>query len=156
MEISEGQLRHVEGLEDLRRDFTNKKAHLYTKLVEEMNKHIYHSSTTEVLSNFQRNNSARISSNQIQSPFQRNVVRKSADRIEANNKAKKALFEISQNGFVDEDLEIIDDTTLLDPEINSTYFIGIIGLIIKFYSMIGTSRINQPIVSWRTLFKYSI
>lgn len=127
IEISEGQLKKVEGLADLRQDFTNKKVHLYTKLIEEMNKHIYHSSTTEVLSNFQRNNSTRISSNQIQhSPFQRNVVRKSADRIEANNKAKKALHEISQNGFVDEDLEIIDDTTLLDPEINSTYFIGII------------------------------
>lgn len=126
IEIAEGQLLHVDGLEDLRRDFTNKKVHLYTKLIEEMNKHIYHSSTTEVLTNFQRNNSTRISSNQIQSPFQRNVVRKSADRIEANNKAKKALLEISQNGFVEEDLEIIDDTTLLDPEINSTYFIGII------------------------------
>lgn len=126
MEIAEGQLKKVEGLDDLRQDFTNKKVHLYARLVEEMNKHIYQSSTTEVLSNFQRNNSTRISSNQIQSPFQRNVVRKSADRIEANNKAKKALMEISQNGFVDEDLEIIDDTTLLDPEINSTYFIGII------------------------------
>lgn len=126
IEIAEGQLKRVEGLDDLRQDFTNKKVHLYTRLIEEMNKHIYHSSTTEVLSNFQRNNSTRISSNQIQSPFQRNVVRKSADRIEANNKAKKALLEISQNGFVDEDLEIIDDTTLLDPEINSTYFIGII------------------------------
>jgi exocyst complex component 4 len=94
--------------------------------VEEMNKHIYHSSTTEVLSNFQRNNSARISSNHIQSPFQRNAVRKSADRIEANNKARSALQEITLNGFVDRDLEIIDDITLLDPEINSTYFIGII------------------------------
>ena len=103
IEIAEGQLKNVEGLDDLRRDFTNKKTHLYTRLVEEMNKHIYHSSTAEVLSNFQRNNSTRISSNH--SPFQRSIVRKSADRIEANNKAKKALQEISQNGFVAEDLD---------------------------------------------------
>ncbi|XP_070492130.1 exocyst complex component 4 [Chironomus tepperi] len=126
IEISENQLKAVEGLDELRQDFLNKKVHLYTRLVEEMNKHIYHSSTTEVLSNFQRNNSARISSNHIQSPFQRTTVRKSADRIEANTKAKKALQEISQNGYVERDLEIIDDITLLDPDINSTYFIGII------------------------------
>lgn len=127
IEISQKQMREVEGLNDLRQDFENKKVQLYNKLVEEMNRHIYHSSTTEVLTNFQRNNSARISSsNQFQSPFQRNTVRKSADRIEANNKAKKALQEISLNGFVDHDLEIVDDITLLDPEINSTYFIGII------------------------------
>lgn len=126
IDISQNQMREVDGLSDLRQDFDNKKVHLYNKLVEEMNRHIYHSSTTEVLNNFQRNNSARISSNQLQSPFQRNTVRKSADRIEANNKAKKALQEISQNGFVDHDLEIIGDISLLDPEINSTYFIGII------------------------------
>lgn len=103
VEIAESQLKHVEGLEDLRRDLGKKKVQLYSRLVEEMNKHIYHSSTAEVLSNFQRNNSARISSNQAQ-PFQREKVRKSADRIEANNKAKRALLEISQNGFVKEDL----------------------------------------------------
>jgi exocyst complex component 4 len=102
VEIAEGQLKHVDGLEELRKDLNNKKVQLYNRLVEEMNKHIYHSSTAEVLSNFQRNNSARISSNQVQ-PFQRDKVRKSADRIEANNKAKKALQEISQNGFVQED-----------------------------------------------------
>lgn len=147
IKIAEGQLIHVDGLDDLRKDFSNKKTHLYAKLIEEMNKHIYHSSTTEVLSNFQRNNSTRISSNQIQSPFQRNVVRKSADRIEANNKAKKALLEISQNGFVDEDLEIIDDTTLLDPEINSTYFIGIIvecfALLNKIPESVDTMRVQM-------------
>lgn len=146
--IAEGQLKRVEGLDDLRQDFAHKKVHLYTRLIEEINKHIYHSSTTEVLSNFQRNNSTRISSNHIQSsPFQRTVVRKSADRIEANNKAKKALLEISQNGFVDEDLEIIDDTTLLDPEINSTYFIGIIvecfALLNKIPESIETMKVQM-------------
>lgn len=126
IDIAENQLKCVEGLDELRQDFMNKKVHLYTRLVEEMNRHIYHSSTTEVLTNFQRNNSTRISSNHIQSPFQRTAVRKSADRIEANTKAKKALQEIIQNGFVERDLEIVDDITLLDPEINSAYFIGII------------------------------
>jgi exocyst complex component 4 len=142
VEIAESQLKHVDGLEDLRRDLNNKKVQLYNRLVEEMNRHIYHTSTAEVLSNFQRNNSARISTNQA-TPFQREKVRKSADRIEANNKAKKALQEISQNGFVQEDFGELDaldspnltnspppfpeeDTNLLDPDINSTYFIGII------------------------------
>jgi hypothetical protein len=107
VEIAESQLKHVDGLEDLRRDLNNKKVQLYNRLVEEMNRHIYHTSTAEVLSNFQRNNSARISTNQA-TPFQREKVRKSADRIEANNKAKKALQEISQNGFVQEDFGELD------------------------------------------------
>lgn len=128
IEMSEGRLKDVEGLNDMRQDFEKKRSLLYDKLVEELNKHIYLTSTTEVLSNFQRNNSTRISSNNThQSPFQRNFIRRSADRIEANNKAKKALFEIAQNGYLDVDKsEIIDDTNLLDPDINSTYFIGII------------------------------
>jgi exocyst complex component 4 len=119
--IAEDKLKKVEGLEELRRDFNSKKTQLYNKLIEEMNKHIYHSSTHEVLSNFSRNNSARIST---QSPFQRSVMRKSADRIEANTKARKALMEISENGFLEEDLE--EDTNLLEPEVNTTYFIGVI------------------------------
>lgn len=149
IEISQNELKTVEGLDDLRQDFENKKVHLYNKLVEEMNRHIYHSSTTEVLTNFQRNNSARISSNQNQSssPFQRTTVRKSADRIEANNKAKKALIEINQNGFIDRDLEIIDDITLLDPEINSTYFIGIIvesfALLNKVPESVETTKVQM-------------
>lgn len=131
IEMSQGQLKDVEGLNDMRLDFEKKRSLLYDKLVEELNKHIYLTSTTEILSNFQRSNSTRISSNNNnthhQSPFQRNFVRRSADRIEANNKAKKALFEIAQNGYLDIDKsEIIDDTNLLDPDINSTYFIGII------------------------------
>ena len=125
--MSEGQLKEVDGLKDMRMDFENKRTELYNKLIEELNKHIYQTSTTEILSNFQRNNSTRISSNTVPSQFQRNFVRKSADRIEANNKAKKVLLEISQNGYLDVDKsEIIDDTNLLDPDINSTYFIGII------------------------------
>lgn len=129
IEMSQGRLKDVEGLNEMRQDFEKKRTLLYDKLIEELNKHIYLTSTTEVLSNFQRNNSTRISSNNTHqpSPFQRNFIRRSADRIEANNKAKKALFEISQNGYLDVDKsEIIDDTNLLDPDINSTYFIGII------------------------------
>lgn len=119
--IADEKLKKVDGLDDLRRDFNNKKTQLYNKLIEEMNRHIYHSSTTEVLSNFSRNNSARIST---QSPFQRSSTRKSADRIEANTKAKKVLSEITENGFLKQDLE--EDTNLLDPEVNTTYFIGVI------------------------------
>ncbi len=128
IEMSGGQLQDVEGLNEMRLEFEEKRTLLYDKLVEELNRHVYLTSTTEVLSNFQRNNSTRISSsNTQQSPFQRNFIRRSADRIEANNKAKKALFEIAQNGYIDVDKsEIIDDTNLLDPDINSTYFIGII------------------------------
>lgn len=125
IELSEGRLKEVDGLQELRQDFENKRNILYDKLIEELNKHIYQTSTAEILSNFQRNNSTRISNNN--QPFQRNFVRRSADRIEANQKAKKVLQEISQNGFLDVDKsEIIDDTNLLDPDVNSTYFIGII------------------------------
>jgi exocyst complex component 4 len=98
LKISEGQLKGVEGLNDLRNDFSNKKQMLYTKLIEELNKHLYQTSTQELLNSFQRQNSTKTSA--YTSPFQRTVLRKSAERIEANSKAKKALFDISQNGKV--------------------------------------------------------
>jgi exocyst complex component 4 len=126
IDASEVQLKDVEGLADLRQDFQNKREHLYAKLMEELNKHLYESSTAEIYNSFQRQSSMR-NSNYGASPFQRNMLRKSAERVEANNKARKALFEISQNGFTDIDKsEIIEDTELLDPDVNSTYFIGII------------------------------
>ncbi|XP_058822636.1 exocyst complex component 4-like isoform X2 [Topomyia yanbarensis] len=130
IEVTEGPLKDVEGLNDLRQDFENKRQQLYGKLLEELNKHLYVSSTAEVLQSFQRQSSGRNSqytASTAASPFQRNVLRRSAERMEANTKARRALFEIAQNGYLDVDKsEIIEDTDLLDPDVNSTYFIGII------------------------------
>jgi exocyst complex component 4 len=85
LNISEGQLKGVKGLADLRNDFSNKRQMLYTRLIEELNKHLYQTSTQELLS-FQRQNSTTKGS-AYTSPFQRTtVLRKSAERIEANSK----------------------------------------------------------------------
>ncbi|XP_055641900.1 exocyst complex component 4 isoform X2 [Toxorhynchites rutilus septentrionalis] len=132
IETTEGPLKEVEGLNDIRQDFQNKRQQLYSRLLDELNKHLYVSSTAEVLQNFNRQASGRNSQHANNatsgaSPFQRNVLRRSAERIEANTKARKALFEIAQNGYLDVDKsETIEDTDLLDPDVNSTYFIGII------------------------------
>ncbi|XP_063710115.1 exocyst complex component 4 [Culicoides brevitarsis] len=125
IKLSKTTLREVEGLSDLRQDFENKRNMVYNKLIEELNKHLYHSSTSVIFTSFQRQGSTRGSN--LASPFQRNMIRRSAERIEANTKARKALFEIQQNGYIDVDKsEIIEDTELLDADVNSTYFIGII------------------------------
>uniref|UniRef100_A0A182VMC0 Exocyst complex component Sec8 n=1 Tax=Anopheles merus TaxID=30066 RepID=A0A182VMC0_ANOME len=128
IETTDGKLKGVEGLNDLRQDFQNRRQQLYGKLLEELNKHLYVSSTADVLQNFQRQASGRNSQYAAgTSPFQRNVLRRSAERVEANTKARKALFEISKNGFLDVDKsEIIEDTELLDPDVNSSYFLSII------------------------------
>lgn len=120
---SNGQLQCIEGLSDLRQDLELRKSKLYAKLIEELNTYLYHSTTGDVLTNFQRQGSARSSA--YSSPFQRNVIRRSAERAEANSKIRKALFEMAQ-GYDLEKTEIIDDTDLLDPDLNSTYFLGII------------------------------
>uniref|UniRef100_A0A182NRV9 Exocyst complex component Sec8 n=1 Tax=Anopheles dirus TaxID=7168 RepID=A0A182NRV9_9DIPT len=128
IETTDGKLRGVEGLNELRQDFQNRRQQLYGKLLEELNRHLYVSSTVDVLQNFQRQASGRNSQYAAgASPFQRNVLRRSAERVEANTKARKALFEISKNGFLDVDKsEIIEDTELLDPDVNSSYFLSII------------------------------
>lgn len=98
--LSKTTLREVEGISELRHDFENKRNLIYSKLLEELNKHLYHSSTSSIFTNFQRQGSTR-GSNIVASPFQRNIIRRSAERVEANTKARKALFEISQNGMED-------------------------------------------------------
>lgn len=135
IERSEGTLKCVEGLNDLRTDLELRKNQLYTKLIDELNKHLYHMCGTEILSNFQRQRSARASNNSsaaagtnnnfFASPFQRSITRRSAERAEANTKIRKALFEMAQGYDLDK-TEVIDDVELLDPDLNATYFIGII------------------------------
>lgn len=122
--LGDGPLREVDGLHELRIDLDLRKNQLYSKLIEELSKHLYQSSTLDALSSFNRQSSGRGSSNYA-SPFQRNMMRRSAERIEANTKVKRALFEMAQ-GFDIEKSEIIENADLLDPELNSTYFIGII------------------------------
>lgn len=125
VKISTSELKEVDGLNDLRNDFENKRNLIYTTLLLELNKHIYHSNTAAIFTNFQRQGSTR--NNNLASPFQRNIIRRSAERVEANTKARKALYEISQSGYIDVDkAEIVEDTELLDVDVNATYFIGII------------------------------
>lgn len=126
IDLSNGRLRDVEGLADLRQDLDNRKNQLYMKMIEELNRHLYHSSTAETLSNFQRRaSSTRRSDNHLVSPFQRNVMRRSTERAEANAKIRKALFEMAQ-GFDVEKTEVIEDSELLDADLSRSYFIGII------------------------------
>lgn len=126
IDLSNGRLRDVEGLSDLRHDLDTRKNQLYLKMIEELNKHLYQSSTEETLSNFQRRaSSTRRSDNNLVSPFQRNVIRRSTERAEANAKIRKALFEMAQ-GFDVDKTEIIDDSELLDTDLSRSYFIGII------------------------------
>lgn len=103
--MSKTSLREVEGLSDLKHDFENKRNLVYTKLMEELNKHLYHSSTNVIFTSFQRQGSTRGSN--LVSPFQRNMIRRSAERIEANTKARKALFEIQQNGKCESSKKLI-------------------------------------------------
>lgn len=126
IDLSNGRLRDVEGLSDLRQDLDNRKNQLYLKMIEELNRHLYQLSTADALSNFQRRaSSTRRSDNNLVSPFQRNVMRRSTERAEANAKIRKALFEMAQ-GFDVEKTEVIDNSELLDTDLSRSYFIGII------------------------------
>lgn len=145
--LGEGPLRDVDGLNDLRNDLEVKKNQLYAKLIDEMIKLLYHTSTMDALTNFHRQGSGR-GSNFGASPFQRNVLRRSAERAEANQKVKRALFEMTQKFDVDK-TEIIDSSDLADPELNLTYYIGIIvecfGLLKKVPDSIETIKLQmQP------------
>ena len=123
--LGDGPLRDVEGLNDLRQDLNSRRNQLYIKLLEEINKHLYQQSTLDVITAIPLKQGSGRFNNSFSSPFQRNVLRRSAERAEANTRVKKALFEMSQ-GFDIDKTEIIDDVELLDPDLNSTYFIGII------------------------------
>lgn len=124
--LGNGRLRDVEGLNDLRNDLNARRDHLYTKLIEELNKHLYQASTSDTISSFQRiGSSTRNNSANYISPFQRNNIRRSTERAEANSKVRRALFEMSQ-GFDVDKTEIIEDPELLDTDLNTSYFVGII------------------------------
>lgn len=123
--VGEGALKEVEGLNDLRHDLEVRKNQLYGKLLEELAKYLYHVNTSEFLSGFQRQGSGRNSSYAV-SPFQRNPLRKSAERAESNSKVRRALFEMQQGAFDVDKTEILEDGEMVDAELNSTYYIGII------------------------------
>lgn len=126
IDLGNGRLRDVEGLNDLRNDLNTRRDQLYSKLVEDLSKHLYQVSTSDAISSFQRmGSSSRNSNATYTSPFQRNNIRRSTERAEANSKVRKALFEMSQ-GFDVDKTEIIEDPELLDTDLNTSYFIGII------------------------------
>lgn len=124
IELNNGPLKAVEGLVDVRNELESHRTQLYNKMIEELNKHLYSTSSMEVLTNFQREGSARNSS--FASPFQRNFIRRSAERAEVNTKIRKALFEMAQRSDTDTTEILTENTDLLDPDLNATYFLGII------------------------------
>lgn len=120
-------LQQVEGLSDLRKDLKLKQAQLYNKLHEELNRYLYHlPSQDHLTTSFRRHGSARGSGTTAAaaSPFQRNVLRKSAERAEANSKVRKALLEMTQ-GFDIDKTEVLGEEEIADTELNQTYFFGI-------------------------------
>lgn len=126
--LSDGPLQQVEGLSDLRKDLKLKQAQLYNKLHEELNRYLYQMPNQDHLVSFRRHGSSRGSSTNHHissaSPFQRNVLRKSAERAEANSKVRKALLEMSQ-GFDIDKTEVLSEDEIVDTELNQTYFFGI-------------------------------
>lgn len=126
IDLSNGRLRDVEGLSELRQDLNTRRNQLYQRMIDELNKHLYQLSTSDALTDFQRRGSStRYSNNQLTSPFQRNIMRRSTERAEANAKIRKALQEMA-HGFDVDKTEVIDDSELLDNELITSYFIGII------------------------------
>lgn len=126
--LSDGPLQQVEGLSDLRKDLKLRQQQLYNKLHEELNRYLYQMPSQDHLSLFRRHGSARGSNNlgAGASPFQRNVLRKSAERAEANAKVRKALLEMTQAGGFDlEKTEVLGEDEIVDTELNQTYFFGI-------------------------------
>lgn len=123
--LSDGPLQQVEGLSDLRKDLKLKQQQLYNKLHEELNRYLYQMPNQDHLQSFRRHGSARGSSSAFgASPFQRNVLRKSAERAEANSKVRKALLEMT-HGFDIEKSEVLAEDEIVDTELNQTYFFGI-------------------------------
>lgn len=154
--LGEGPLREVEGLDDLRLDLETRKTQLYTKLIEELTKLLYHTSTVDALTNFQRQGSGR-NSNLSVSTFQRSSLRRSAERAEANLKIKKALTEMQQKVDADK-VEILDSSELMDPELNMTYYMGIIvecfGLLKKVPESIEVNRNRLLLFIYLFIFLY--
>lgn len=134
VQLANGPLSPIEGLSDLRQDLELRSKQLYGKLIEELNKHIYQMSTAETLSNFHRHGSTRNSNfanlpatsgtaGSTLSPFQRSGVRRSAERVAANQKMRKVLVEMTAQGqnFDLQKSDIVEDTDLLDED--ASFFI---------------------------------
>lgn len=124
--LANGPLGPIEGLSDLRADLQQRSQLLYTRLIEELHKHVYQLSTAETLSNFHRHGSTRnsnFSQTSAPSPFQRNGVRRSAERAAANQKMRRVLAELSAQGAAYDirNSELIENTDLLDAD--ASFFI---------------------------------
>lgn len=128
-QLANGPLGPIEGLSDLRTDLQQRTHLLYTRLIDEVHKHVYQLSTAETLSNFHRHGSTRnshlgaASAAAAASPFQRNGVRRSAERAAANQKMRKVLADLSSQaaGYDIRNSELIENTDLLDAD--ASFFI---------------------------------
>lgn len=130
LQIANGSLSPIEGLSDVRQDLEVRNNQLFSKLVEEVNKQLYQTNTAETLSNFHRHGSTRnsnltITNGRAASPFQRNGVRRSAERVAANQKVRKVLVELTSQGsnFDLNKHEFVDNMDLLDED--ASFFISV-------------------------------
>lgn len=128
VQLANGPLSPIEGLSDVRQDLKLRGNQLFAKLIEEVNKHIYQMSTAETLSNFHRHGSTRNSNvatggGRPSSPFQRNGVRRSAERAAANQKMRKVLVELTAQGnaFDLKKSEFVENMDLMDED--ASFFI---------------------------------
>lgn len=128
IQLAHGPLSPIEGLSDVRQDLKQRETQLFNKLIEELNKQLYQMSTADTLSNFHRHGSTRnsnfaTSTGSSASPFQRNGVRRSAERAAANQKMRKVLAELTAHGnnFDLKKSEFVENIDLLDED--ASFFI---------------------------------
>lgn len=128
VQLANGSLSPIEGLSDVRHDLEQRGNQLFNKLFDEVNKHIYQRSTADTLSNFHRHGSTRnsnftISTGRTSSSFQRNGVRRSAERAAVNQKMRKVLHDLTAQGnnFDLKKSEFVEDLDLLDED--ASFFI---------------------------------
>lgn len=126
--LASGPLGPIEGLADLRTDLQQRTQLLYGRLIEELHKHVYQLSTAETLSNFHRHGSTRNSnfstgSGNATSSFQRNGIRRSAERAAANQRMRQILADLTSSSSAADirAAEMIENTDLLDAD--ASFFI---------------------------------
>lgn len=117
--ISEGSLKNVEALWEVRNDLTSRKETLYSKLLDDLSRHIYYQSTQELLA-LRRQGSGR---DAFSSTFHQNNLSRSNEKN--MSKTKRNFIEAMSNVESSSE-EIVEDLNVIDPELNSSHFIAII------------------------------
>ncbi|XP_067118263.1 exocyst complex component 4 [Centruroides vittatus] len=130
--LLEGTLEGVDALKDVKSELIMKKEHMHEVLVEELHKHLYVRSTNDALKRFKRQGSERIRAES--SPG----TPKKISRIEPipvimglkyglrANPSQNMLSAFSKETDIVIDKPVVEDTTVPDPEENSSHFINIL------------------------------